>query len=138
MSAEGQVPADHGPYIRAVCRSIEGQDIRVAEADIRASRGQGRTASLTLRPEQEAFAEPVPDEALAFWDEKNGWSLLARRSRISKGLAVLPDPADVAAWVVVALTHPELTPSYEDGQLPASGVADPDFEARLARYPAAS
>lgn len=47
---------------------------------------------------------------------------------------MLPDPDDVAAWVAVALTHPELTPSYEHGHLRAHGVADPDFEARLARF----
>jgi hypothetical protein len=142
MSAERHVRADHGPYIQAVRRSIEARDIRVAGADIGASADSGRTASLTLRPDREAFAEAVPAEALAFWDEEDGWSLLVRPqpagSRVSKGLAVLPGPADVAAWVEVALTHPELTPSYEDGPLRARGVADPEFEARLARYPATS
>lgn len=142
MSAEPHVRADHRPYIEAVCASIEARGIRVAGNGTGASPGTGRTARLTLRPDQEAFAEPVPDEALALWDEVHGWSLLASPQpagcRISKGLAVLPDPADVAAWVAVALAHPELTPSYENGPLREHGVADPEFEARLARYPAAS
>jgi hypothetical protein len=141
MSAEPHLRAEHGPYIRAVCRSIEAHDIHVAGAHISSSADTGRTAWLTLRPEQEAFAEPVPSEALARWDEGKGWSLRLRPEQpgawISKGIAVLPDPVDVAAWVVVALTHPELTPSYENGPLRAR-VADPEFEARLARYPVAS
>ena len=138
MTAGQHARADHGPYVRAVCRSIEARDIRVASADIGSSAGHGRAASLTLRPEQEAFAEPVPDNAVALWDEEHGWSLTARGSRITKGLAVVPDPADVAAWVTVALTHPELTPTYEGGPLRIGGVPDPGFEARLARYAAAS
>ena len=142
MGAERHVRADHGPYIQAVCAGIEARDVRVDGRDTGMSPGRGRTARLTLRPELEAFAEPVPAEAVAFWDEENGWSLQAgpqpEGGQVSKGLAVLPDPADVAAWVVVALAHPELTPSYENGPLRAHGVADPGFEARLARYRAAS
>jgi hypothetical protein len=83
----------------------------------------------------------VPAEAQAFWDEENGWSLARRGplgSRISKGLDVLPEPDDVATWVVVALTHPELTPSYDDQPFRARSVSGPDFEARLAGYPARS
>lgn len=90
----------------------------------------------------DAFAEAGPAPARAAWDEEKGWSLSVRRQsvdyQVSKGLDLVPDPDDVAAWVVVALTHPELTPSYENGPRRAHGVADPDFEARLARYPATS
>jgi hypothetical protein len=110
VSTEPHARAGHGPYIRAVCASIEARDIRVAGTDTGTSPDRGRTAQLTLRPDQDAFAEPVPSQAVAFWDEENGWSLQVspqpEGGRISKGLAVLPDPADVAAWVVVALAHP--------------------------------
>jgi len=68
------------------------------------SSSNGRTAWLALQPEAEAFAELV--EALAFWEEENGWSVLTQHesaeNRLSKGLDVLTDPADVAAWIVVA------------------------------------
>lgn len=137
----GQQRADHGPYVRAVCRSIEARGIRVTAARITPPARGVREAELTLRPEHGAFAETSPAEALAFWDERAGWSLSVRREaidfRVSKGLDVLPDPGDVAAWVVVALIHPELTPSYEDGPSRELSVPDPGFEARLARYPAA-
>jgi hypothetical protein len=56
--------------------------------------------------------------------------------QVCKGLDVVPDPSDVVAWVVVALAHPELTPSYEDGPSRSHSVFDPEFEARLARYAA--
>ncbi len=142
MSGGRRVRADHEPYIRAVCDSIESRDIRVTEAGIEIADCHGRTAWLRLQPEQETFAEPVPAEAHVLWDEGQGWSLRTRPglpdNLISKGLDVLPDPADVAAWVVVALTHPELTPSYEDGRLRAHSAADPEFGSRLARYAAAS
>ena len=40
-------------------------------------------------------------------DEDTGWSLLVRReslaSRVYKGLGVVPDPEDVAVWVVTLL-----------------------------------
>jgi hypothetical protein len=76
------------------------------------------------------------------WDEENGWSLGLRRdlatgavlNPVYKGLGVLPDPEDVASWVVVLLTHPELTPSREDHPFRDSGDADYEFEAQLARY----
>ena len=53
---------------------------------------------------------------------------------VYKGLGVLPDPEDVAAWVVILLTHPELTPSREDHPFRDHAVEDPAFEAALARY----
>lgn len=138
MGAGQDVRADHGPYIRAVCAAIEARGIPVAEADIDIAECHGRTAWLRLRPEEETFAEPVPAEAHVVWDERNGWSLRARPgplgNLISKGLTVLPGPDDVAAWVVVALTHPELTPSYEGDR--TYRLPDAEFEAQLARYPA--
>jgi hypothetical protein len=77
---------------------------------------------------------------MAAWNEENGWSLSVRRQSIDyqvcEGLDVVPDPDDVVAWVVVALAHPELTRSYEDGPLRSHSVSDPEFEARLARYAA--
>lgn len=140
MGADEHVGADHGPYIRAVCNAIEARDIRVTEADIDITDRHRRTAWLTVRPEQETFAEPVPAEAHVLWDERNGWSLRTLsgplENLISKGLDVLPGPDNVAAWVVVALTHPELTPSYEGER--AYRLPDAEFDARLARYTAAS
>jgi hypothetical protein len=142
MPSQRHSRANHEPYIQAVYRSLEARSIRVAGAGVTASRRCARQAELVLRADQDAFAEPVPGQASAFWDEENGWSLLVQHktigSRISKGLDVLPDPDDVAAWVVVTLAHPELTPSYERGALRSRSVSDPDFEARLARYPAVS
>jgi hypothetical protein len=127
--------AGHAAYIRAVCRAIEARDIRVIGTETGVSVRHGREATLTLRPDQEAFAEPVPAEAQVFWDEENGWSLRAGRGpigdRISKGLDVLPGPEDVATWVMLALTHRELTPSYEHEPFRDCSVSDPDFEARL-------
>lgn len=97
-----------------------------------------RAAALLLRPDQAAFAERVPGQARALWDEDNRWSLLVRHesvaSEVRKGLGVVPDPEDVAAWAVAVLAHPELTPSRGDCLVRDRSVADPDFEARLAAY----
>lgn len=140
VGAGEQVGADHGPYIRAVRDALGARDIRVAEAGIDIAGRHGRTAWLAVRPEQEMFAERVPAEAHVWWDERNGWSLRTLsgplENLISKGLDVLPGPEDVAAWVLVALAHPELTPSYEGER--AYRLPDDEFDARLARYAAAS
>ena len=138
MCAQEQPRADHGPYIEAVRGSIEAQDIRVTAVACTISADGRREATMALRPDQSAFADRVPAEASASWDEDNGWSLLVRHesmgSYVHKGLDVLPDPQDVAAWAVVLLAHPELTPSYEDHSFREHSAVDPDFEARLARY----
>jgi hypothetical protein len=75
------------------------------------------------------------------WDEENGWSVSVRResltSQVHKGLDVVPEPGDVAAWAAVLLAHPELTPSRDDHPFRDHRVADPVFEALLAAYPPA-
>ena len=138
MSAQEHRRADHAPYIAAVRRGIEMRDIRVTDMQATTSGDGRREATLTLRPDDAAFAERLPGEASASWDEDNGWSLLVRQeslaSRVHKGLDVVPDPEDVAAWAVVLLAHPELTPSYEDHRFRDHSAEDPGFEARLARY----
>jgi hypothetical protein len=66
----------------------------------------GAAAGL-LRPVEAAFAERVPGEASASWDEDNGWSMVVRQEsltgQVHKGLEVAPGPEDVAAWVVALL-----------------------------------
>ena len=110
----------------------------MADVRITASSGGRREATLLLRPDEAAFAERVAAEASAVWDEEDGWSLAVggapEASRVHKGLGVVPDPEDVAAWVEVLLAHPELTPSREDHPFRDRSVADPGFEAQLARY----
>ena len=138
MGTQEHRRADHAPYIAAVRRSIETRDIRVTEVRTATSGDGRREATLTLCPDEAAFAERFPAETSASWDEDNGWSLLVHHeslaSRVHKGLGVVPDPEDVAAWAVVLLAHPELTPSYEDHPYRNHSVADPDFEAQLAQY----
>lgn len=132
---------DHGPYIAAIGRDLEARDIRVADATVTTADDGRREAALLLRPDESAFAEPVPEEAWASWDECDGWSLLVRdeaaTSDVYKGLEVLPDPEDVSAWAVTLLAHPEVTPSREDHPFRDHSVADPEFEAQLARYASA-
>lgn len=140
MSAHAPRRADHALYIAAIRCAVEARDVRVADVQVGTSPEGRREAVLNLRPDSEAFAERVPEVASASWDEDNGWSMLVRdgslASRVHKGLSVLPDPEDMAAWVVVALAHPELTPSYEDHPFRDHEVADPEFEDQLARYTA--
>src|ERR1022692_2811111 len=129
--------ADHAAYIAAVAGAIELRGIRVT--DVRTSAADGRReATLQLRPDETAFPVQAPAEASATWDEEDGWSLTVERgqqaSRVHKGLGVVPDPEDVAAWVSVLLAHPELTPSREDHPFRNHSVPDPGFEAQLARY----
>jgi len=85
-----------------------------------------------------AFAERVPPEASAIWDENNGWSLLVRdgplANHVHKGPGVVPDPEEVAAWAVDLLAHPELTPGRDDHPFRDHSAADSEFEAQLARY----
>ena len=138
MGAQEHRRADHAPYIAAVRHSIETRDIRVTDVRTTTSGDGRREATLILRPDDAAFAERVRGEASASWDEDNGWSLLVDHeslaSRVHKGLGVAPDPEDVAAWAVVLLAHPELTPSYEDHPFRDHSAEDPGFEARLAQY----
>jgi len=140
MGQPERVRADHAAYIGAVHRCLQGRDVSVTTTST-GSRGL-RNAELHLQPDVDAFADPVPEEAFLAWDEENGWSLGLRRdpktlalvSPVFKGLSVLPEPDDVALWVVVLLTHPELTPSREDHPFRDHAVEDPGFEAQLARY----
>jgi hypothetical protein len=94
-----------------------------------------------LRPDEDAFAEQVPELASVSWDEENGWSLSVSNEsltgQVHKGLDVVPEPEDVAAWVVVSLAHPELAPGRDDHPFRDHRVADPGFEALLAAYPPA-
>ncbi len=91
-----------------------------------------------------AVTEAVPGYATVSWDEENGWALAARRDPeavaagdpVYKGIGVVPDPEDVAAWAVVLLAHPELTPSREDHPFRDRSINDPAFEESLAGYAA--
>lgn len=141
VGEQERVRADHAAYIGAVQRDLEEREVIVTLIRTGGSHGV-RNAELHLRPIPDVTATPVPEEAFLDWDEENGWSLglrhdpvtLAVLSPVYKGLGVLPDPDDVASWVVVLLTHPELTPSREDHPFRDHAVEDSDFEARLARY----
>jgi hypothetical protein len=136
-----RIHAGHAAYINAVHRCLRERDVSVS-ATLPVSSHGPRHAALHLRPDSDAFAGPVSQEAFLAWDEENGWSLGLRRdpatlailNPVFKGLSVLPDPDDVASWVVVLLTHPELTPSREDHPFRDHAVEDPEFEAQLARY----
>lgn len=138
VNAYASKRADHAFYIAAIRRAVESRDVRVAEVQVSTSPDGRREAVLTLHPDSEAFAERVPEVASASWDEDNGWSILVRDaslvSRVHEGLNVLPTPDDVAAWVVVVLAHPELTPSYEDQPFRVHEATDAEFEGQLARY----
>ena len=141
MGEPGPGRAGHAAYIDAVRRRLRGRDVHVMHVHTGSSGGL-RSAELRLRPDVDAFATAVPAEAFLIWDEENGWALGSRSepatpaviSPAYKGLSVLPDPEDVAAWVVVLLTHPELTPSREGYPFRDHAVEDPAFEAELARY----
>jgi hypothetical protein len=131
----------HSAYIGAVRDRLQERGVRVSAIMPVSSRGP-RNAQLRLRPALDAFADPVPEEAFLYWDEEDGWSLGLRRDPATlaivnatfKGMGVLPDPEDVASWVMVLLAHPELTPSREDHPFRDHAVEDPQFEAQLARY----
>jgi Family of unknown function (DUF6292) len=136
-----QILAAHAGYIDAIRRRLEEQEITVTLART-GSRHGVRTAELHIHPAADIAATAVPDEAFLAWDEERGWSFglsrdparLAPLSPVHKGLGVLPDPEDVASWVMVLLTHPELTPSREDHPFRDHAVEDPEFEAQLVRY----
>jgi len=141
MDAEDHRRADHGPYIAAVRGRLQARDIRVASTTVTTAGDGRREATLELRPDQDAFAEPVPPPASARWDEQNGWRLRVPREglpshEVRQRTSVLPAADDVAAWAVVALAHPELSATGEERQVRDHAVPDPEFEARLARYAA--
>lgn len=142
-SENGHTRLGHTRYIHEVLHRLELRDVAVRLINM-GSPGGRREARLLLRPDQDAFAEQVPDEAALGWDEENGWSLVISAdpdvplapAPFYKGLSVLPDPEDVAAWVVVLLAHPELTPSREDHPFRDHAASDPAFEDELAKYAA--
>jgi hypothetical protein len=130
--------ADPAPYIAAVCRDLEARGVRVADTMVWAARDGRREALLLLQPDEAAFPVAVPGRVRARWNEEDGWSILVgdepTGSAVYKGLGVVPDPEDVAVWAVVAIAHPELTPSREDHPFRDHSVKDDPFEARLAGY----
>jgi hypothetical protein len=143
MNPDGIGRADHGPYIAAVRRQLEARGIR--SSDIRVSRRDGRRATallVALADADNVIGAGATSDASLYWDEEDGWSLRARPDAgdpgsadpVHKGLSVVPEPADVAAWVVVLLAHPELTPSREDHPFRDHLARDQGFEELLARY----
>lgn len=144
MGATGRDRAGHGPYIEAVRRHLEAREVHVITVSL--SGHDGRRAALMLLGPDDAAADTETGfgDATVTWDEENGWSLAARRDAkaiaagdaVYKGLGVVPDPDDVAAWAVVLLAHPELTPSREDHPFRDCSVYDPAFEESLARHAA--
>ena len=133
--------ADHAPYIAAVCRDLEVCDIRVADTLVWAGRDGRREATLLLQPDDDAFPVAAPGPVRVRWNEEDGWSVLAQGESaagcVYKGLGVVPDPGDMGAWVVVAVTRPDLTLSREDHPFRDHSVPDGSFEARLAGYTSA-
>lgn len=104
-----------------------------------AAREGRREATLLLEPDDDdAFPVAAPGPVRVRWNEEDGWSVLAQGESeagcVYKGLGVVPDPEDVAAWVVVAVTRPDLTLSREDYPFRDHSVPDGSFEARLAGY----
>jgi hypothetical protein len=97
---------------------------------------------MRLELDESTFIGQAPIDTSLSWDEEYGWSLLARYegvppvagSPVYKGFGVLPDPDDVASWVVTLLTRPNATPSRKDGPYRDCSAADPAFEAQLGRY----
>ncbi|MGH3305852.1 MAG: DUF6292 family protein, partial [Streptosporangiaceae bacterium] len=123
---------------------LEAREVQVITVSLSGHDGR-RSALMLLGPDDPAAAtETGSGDARLTWDEENGWSLAARREAeavavgdtVYKGLGVVPDPDDVAAWVVVLLAHPELTPSREGHPYRDRSVRDPAFEGSLARYAA--
>lgn len=130
--------ADHVPCVAAVCRELEARDVRVVDTMAWTGRDGRRQAVLLLRREDDAFAVDASGQVSARWNEEDGWSILAGEEPsaggVYKGLGVVPDPADVAVWAVVAIAHPELTSSREGHPFRDHSVADASFEVQLATY----
>lgn len=144
MGVTGRDRAGHAPYIGAVRRCLEAREVEVITVSLSGHDGR-RSALMLLGPDDAAAAtETGSGDAAVTWDEENGWSLAARGDAeavaagepVYKGLGVVPDPDDVAAWVVVLLAHPELTPSREGHPFRDRSDGDPAFEESLARYAA--
>jgi hypothetical protein len=134
-----QFVSDHEPYIAAVCSAFAQRDVQVSEvALINAERC--REAAITLAPDSSAFDCSLPNQVAAFWDELAGWSLVVHRADIGteywERTQVLPEPDAVAAWVAVVLTHPGLELARDRVCFRHKDVADPAFDAELARYSA--
>jgi hypothetical protein len=134
----------HAAYLGAVRRCLEARDVQVIAVRLSGHDGP-RSALMLLGPgDPAAVTDTGFGDATVTWDEENGWSLAARCDAagpaagdpVYKGLGVIPDPDDVAAWAVVLLAHPELTPSREDHPFRDCSVHDPAFEESLARYAA--
>lgn len=139
MNGPDERRADHSPYIAAVRDRLAARDIQVTNMSVTTAPGDLRQAALELHPDPDEFPGPVRDQASAHWDEDTGWSLRITQDslpdhEVREGASALPDPDAVAAWVLVALTHPELTPANDGPPFRQHQHPDPDFEARLARY----
>lgn len=134
--------ADHSAYVAAVGRELEAHGLGTGDVRMDVSPDGRRGATMRLDLDESMFIAQIPIEASAGWDEEYGWSLLARYdvvpplagSPVYKGFGVLPDPDDVASWVVTLLTRPDATPSQEDGPFRDYSTVDPAFEAQLGRY----
>jgi hypothetical protein len=81
MGAKEHRRADHASYIAAVSHSLEARDIQVADVSVNTSPEGRREAALLLRPDEDAFAERVPGQVRASWDETRAGRCSYGRSR---------------------------------------------------------
>lgn len=133
---------DHQPYIDAAVAAIAEAGLNVAGHAVTGRPPAARTAAVMLEvPDSGPYADEDDDLELV-WNEAYGWVLhLPAEAGISDwymGEDLVPAPARVARWVDMVLSHPDLTPSREDGpqRLPESD--DEAFEARLSAFAASA
>lgn len=128
--------APHAAYITAVVEALARKGIRVEQVEIRP--GPPLKASMTV-VEVDAPDNTVVSAAewvRLLWTPRAGWGWLAKYENVQQagrpvyhGFSAVPRPDAVAAWVHVAMTHPEVQLDQEGGPFDT-----PDLEQVLRGY----
>lgn len=102
-------------YLIAIRRALHDEDIPVLGHSFTA--GPPRTATLRLNPAWPKSSLTGLESLELEWGETTGWRLIMtypattglHPAPVYAGLLIVPEPPVLAAWVALALTHPELT-----------------------------
>ncbi len=111
----------HERYVHAIVTELRGRDVVVADVEVESA--PLRRGRMTISEPAPAGAESRAEWVRLMWTERHGWSWQVcyegEQPRVPTyfGIALVPPPAHVAAWLVVALRHPGVEPTREAGDL---------------------
>ncbi|WP_309114665.1 DUF6292 family protein [Saccharothrix sp.] len=136
----GRTPPEglHTPYITEVVRSLLTLGLSVADDEATVLAGPPRFASIPIEADVIGGRWRDAEWMLLAWDERSGWSWQVKlvhepspRDAVYFGVALLPEPGQIATWASTLLVHRGLRLARRPHK---PHFAGPDLDTALAAY----